>query len=201
MIRGRVVSTDGRSLPRAEVRTLTSIVVRDPKQPDTPPAVFRPMTVTADRDGRFELSGLPAGRFQFTAAKVGYSPPGVAVMDMPPNLGVRVDLADGEVRERVDITLAPWGSLSGRVVDELGEPLQGVSVQLLQVRYQAGRRRLVGAMGALRQTDDLGRYRVFGIAPGRYIVSAAVGDVSSAELPATRGRTFRARRTPARRSS
>jgi hypothetical protein len=38
-------------------------------------------------------------------------------------------------------------------------------------------------MGGPRQTDDLGRYRIFGVAPGRYIVSAAVGDVSSAELP------------------
>ena len=183
VVRGRVVSTDGRSLPRAEVRTVTSILVRDPQQPDAPPAIFRPMSVTADQDGRFELSGLPAGRLQITAAKVGYSPPGAAAMDLPPNLGVRVDLADGEVRERVDITLAPWGSLSGRIVDELGEPVQGVSVQLLQVRYQGGRRRLVGAMGGMRQTDDLGRYRIFGLAPRPYVVSAAVGDVSSAELP------------------
>jgi hypothetical protein len=73
--------------------------------------------------------------------------------------------------------------LSGRIVDELGEPLQGVGVQLLQVRYQGGRRRLAGAGGALRLTDDLGRYRVFGLAPGRYIVSAAIGDVSGADLP------------------
>ena len=201
LIRGRVVSSDGRPLARAEVRTLTTIVVRDPKQPDTLPGIFRPTTVTADRDGRFELSGLPAGRFQLTAAKVGYSPPGVAAMDLPANFGVRVDLADGETRERVDITLAPWGSLSGRVVDELGEPLQGVSVQLLQVRYEGGRRRLVGAMGGLRQTDDLGRYRIFGIAPRRYIVSAAVGDVSSAELPGYTRSYYPAHRTPATRSS
>ena len=183
IIRGRVVSTDGRPLPRAEVRTLTTIVVRAPNQPDRPPVAFNAVNVTADRDGRFELSGLPPARFQLTAAKVGYSPPGVAAMDLPRNFGVRVDLADSEVRERVDITLAPWGALSGRIVDELGEPLQDVSVQLLQVRYQGGRRRLAGALGGARRTDDLGRYRIFGVAPGRYIVSAAVGDVSGADLP------------------
>src|SRR3954463_13772804 len=160
VIRGRVVSTDGRALPRAEVRTLTSIVMRAANQPDRPPVVFNQVNVTADRDGRFELSGLPPGTFQLTAGKVGYSPPGVAAMDLPRNLGVRVELADSEVRERVDITLAPWGSLSGRIVDELGEPVQDVSVQLLQVRYQGGRRRLVGAMGGTRLTDDLGRYRI-----------------------------------------
>jgi hypothetical protein len=61
--------------------------------------------------------------------------------------------------------------------------MQGVSVQLLQVRYQAGRRRLVTAGGAARVTDDLGRFRTYGIAPGQYIVSATVGDASSADLP------------------
>jgi hypothetical protein len=34
-----------------------------------------------------------------------------------------------------------------------------------------------------RLTDDLGRYRIYGLAPGKYIVSAAVGDVGGAELP------------------
>src|SRR4029077_9097814 len=92
-------------------------------------------------------------------------------------------LADGQTLERVDITLARWSTLAGHVFDELGDPLQGVSVQLLQVRYQAGRRRLVAAGGASRVTDDLGRFRTYGLAPGQYIVSATVGDVASADLP------------------
>src|SRR4029077_6784164 len=46
----------------------------------------------------------------------------------------------------------------------------------------AGRRRLVGVAGP-RQTDDLGAYRLANVAPGQYIVSADVGDVSSADLP------------------
>jgi hypothetical protein len=100
-----------------------------------------------------------------------------------PNAGPTVALADGEVHERADITMARWGSMSGRIVDELGEPLQGVSAQLLQIRYQAGRRRLVAAGGASRPTDDLGRFRMYGFAPGRYVVSATVGDVQSADLP------------------
>ena len=97
--------------------------------------------------------------------------------------GLAVDLADGETRERADMTLARWGTLTGRVLDELGDPVQGVSVQLLQIRYQAGRRRLVGAGGTSRVTDDTGRYRVYGFPPGRYIVSAAIGDVASADVP------------------
>jgi hypothetical protein len=131
------------------------------------------------------MSELPAGSFRIGATKVGYSaaddfrPLAIAGLDS----GVAVDLAEGQTRERVDITLARWGSMTGHVFDELGDPLQGVSVQLLQVRYQGGRRRLVGAGGASNLTDDLGRFRIYGVAPGQYIVSAAVGSVQTADLP------------------
>jgi hypothetical protein len=65
----------------------------------------------------------------------------------------------------------------------LNDPMQGASVQLLQVRYEAGRRRLVAAGGAARVTDDLGRYRLYNVPPGQYVVSATAGAVSSADVP------------------
>jgi len=116
---------------------------------------------------------------------VGYSSPdGATTFGLPaPNSGVVVDLTDGETRERVDVTLARWGAITGHVFDELGDPLQGASVQLLHVQYQAGRRRLVAAGSASLPTDDLGRFRISGVRPGQYIVSAAIGGVSTADLP------------------
>jgi len=65
-------------------------------------------------------------------------------------------------------------AISGRVVAD---------VQLLHIRYEAGRRRLVPAGGAARVTDDLGRYRLYALPPGQYAVSATIGDVGSADLP------------------
>jgi hypothetical protein len=41
----------------------------------------------------------------------------------------------------------------------------------------------VPAGGAAQVTDDLGRFRIFGVRPGQYIVSASVGGVQTAELP------------------
>jgi hypothetical protein len=41
----------------------------------------------------------------------------------------------------------------------------------------------VPAGGAARVTDDLGRFRIFGVQPGQYIVSASAGGVQTAELP------------------
>ncbi len=72
--------------------------------------------------------------------------------------------------------------LSGRIVDELGDPMAGASVQVLQIMYRGGRRRLP-RMSA-RLTDDLGRHCLFGW-PRRAVTSSArrFGEVSSADVP------------------
>jgi len=174
MIRGRVVSTDGRPLPHAQVRLLS----RDPRTPSS--------MVTAEADGRFEFRDVAAGTLRVVASKAGYAPiPSGPAQPGPPILstGRSVELGDGEVRERVDVTLARWGTLTGRVVDELGDPLQGATVQVLRIQYEAGRRRLVHVQTAAHPTDDLGQYRLFALSPGQYIVSAVVGDVASLDVP------------------
>jgi protocatechuate 3,4-dioxygenase beta subunit len=180
LIRGRVVTTEGRGLPGAE---LLLIPMGRPGQSPGGPQSFG--NARSDDDGRYEFREVGAGSFRIVAEKVGFSLPGSAMTPglPPPTSGLAVDVGDGETKERVDVTLARWGSIGGHLLDELGDPLQGVSVQLLQVRYQNGRRRLVPAGAASRLTDDLGRFRVFGLAPGQYVVSAAAGDAASADVP------------------
>jgi hypothetical protein len=172
IIRGRVVSTDGRSVAHARLQLVS------------PADVMQSRVGRTDEDGRFEFRELGAGQFRFNASKTGYSPaPLGEAVNPSPGSGLSIDLADGETRERVEIRLATWGTLTGRILDEYGDPLQGASVQVLALRYEAGRRRLVPAGTVARVTDDLGRYRLFRLAPGRYAVTAAVGAVSSADLP------------------
>jgi hypothetical protein len=185
IVRGRVTATDGRAVPRAQVRLMPVPPARQPGV-TTPPRPLAPRMAKADDDGRFELGELAAGSYRLVAVKTGYSQPGEP--ESPAGVpaltsGLAVNLGDGEIHERADLTLARWGTLAGRVFDELGDPIQGVSVQLFQVRYQAGRRRLVAAGGASHLTDDLGRFRTYGIAPGRYIVSTTIGDVATTDVP------------------
>jgi protocatechuate 3,4-dioxygenase beta subunit len=184
VIRGRVVSTDGRPVPRAQVR----LIAMPSPNAATIPTAARPLAtntvVTADDDGRFEFQEVAAGSFRLAANKTGYSMPGLSTFGPPSSIAVPpFDLKEGETFERADVTLARWGSIEGHVFDELGEPLQGVSVQLMQVRYQGGRRRLVGAGSGPHPTDDRGRFRLYGFPPGQYIVSATIGEVGSADLP------------------
>jgi protocatechuate 3,4-dioxygenase beta subunit len=174
VIRGRVVGTDGRSLANALVTLYGGS------------QTLQQSSARADAEGRFELRDLPAGTYYLMAVKTGFGP--VAVKDPAAQPGpfgqpsLVVKLADGETRERADITLPRWGTIEGRIVDERGDPVQNARVQVMQVRYDAGRRRLT-PIGFARPTDDLGRYRLFGIAPGQYVVSAAVGDVQSLDVP------------------
>jgi protocatechuate 3,4-dioxygenase beta subunit len=173
VIRGRVVATDGRPLARAQVGLVFTAV-----------RLAQDLT-RADGGGAFEFRGLSPGTYRIVASKPGYEP---IVADAPP-LGRRilysgrsVTLVAGEATDPIDIPLAPLATLSGVVLDDNGDPLQGASVQLLTIHYEAGRRQLVSAEVAARVTDDVGRYRLFGIAPGQYVVSAAIGGVSSADV-------------------
>jgi protocatechuate 3,4-dioxygenase beta subunit len=165
-VEGRIVGSDAAGLPYAQVVLTMRGMNRGVR------------VVKADEAGRFEFAELPAGSFRVAASKPGYFPVTAGEPSAP-----SIDLADDEARDGIEISLVRWGTLTGRVFDEYGDPLQGASIQLLQVRYEAGRRRLVGVGPAPRLTDDFGAYRLYGLAPGQYMVSAAIGHVSSAEVP------------------
>jgi hypothetical protein len=66
--------------------------------------------------------------------------------------------------------LTPHGIITGHVVDEDGDPLQNAQVQLLRTSYVQGHKQFQAFGGGL--TNDLGEYRLSGITPGKYFLSA-----------------------------
>jgi protocatechuate 3,4-dioxygenase beta subunit len=175
VIRGHVVDSDGRGLAHAFVRLF----------PQGLPGALR--AGRAEADGSFEFTDLAAGTFRVSAYVPGYAtPPGntlVAPAFTILGSGPSVTLAPAQLRDGLVITLARLGVIAGRVLDELGDPIEGARVQLLQVKYQAGRRRLVQADVAARLTNDRGEYRLHDLPQGRYIVSASIGSLASADVP------------------
>ena len=160
-IRGFVLDEALRGIPRA----LVGLSVAN--------SPIQQLTTTADSSGRFEFRDLPGGRFFLMAGKTGFS------FMFQQKL---VAVAEGQTVDRADLSLTRLGSIGGRIVDERGDPIQGAIVQALHVRYEGGHRRLVPAGGG-RRTDDLGRYRLFDLMPGSYVISAGVSDVQSAGIP------------------
>lgn len=125
-----------------------------------------------DDDGRYEFTTLPAGRYGVRASKGGY----VAIeygQRRPFEKGRPIEVADRQVLERVDMILPPGAVVTGRVTDETGEPVAGAWVQLARYRYFDGKRRLTGDYGD--STDDRGEFRVFGVPPADYVLSASFG--------------------------
>lgn len=155
---GRVTSLDtGRPLRRAVVRA-SGPELRDGK------------SVSTDADGRWELREIPAGRLTISVTKGGYVPLSYG-QRRPFEAGKPVDVTNGATIDKLDVALPRGGAVTGRVVDEFGEPVTGVNVSALRFRYMNGQRQLANT-GTSDATDDLGNYRLHGLAPGDYYIAA-----------------------------
>ena len=93
-------------------------------------------------------------------------------------LRMSATITDGGVNDLPTVVLRRAAAAVGTVTDEHGEPMEGVTVRVLAVRYANGRTSALPA-GVARQTDDRGRFRVYGLEPGDYLLAASVDAVPS----------------------
>ena len=131
-----------------------------------------PKTATTDNDGNFEFRDLPAGRFTINASKSGYVSVGYG-QTRPFESPKQIELRDGQVLDKADIVMPRGSVISGRIIDEFGEPVADVVVSAMRSTWANGRRRLQ-ATGRTATTNDLGQYRIYGLPPGDYFVSASM---------------------------
>ena len=160
VIRGRIVAADsGRPLRRARV-TMTS--------PDLGSSASK--TTSTDLAGRYEIRDLAAARYRVAVTRAGYLPLDYG-QRRPGEQGRPIQLTDGEVMERIDFALPRMSVITGRVTDETGEPMEGVTVVASRSLYFEGRRKLVPITTAT--TDDEGEYRLQKLPPATYVVMAS----------------------------
>jgi hypothetical protein len=140
-------------------------------------------TVITDASGAFSFPRLPAGNFtlqvshnQYLAATYGQTRYG--------GQGKFVALTDGQ-QANLKMPLQRGGVITGMVIGPEGEPIRNAQVRTWRVDISSGFRRLQTVNAG--QTDDRGIYRVFGLTPGEYYVSAA---------PSLEMRCSRCRRSP-----
>lgn len=161
VLRGQIVTADnGSPIRRAQVRVMS-------------PDAREGRVATTDAQGRFEIKELPAGRYTMTASKGGF----VSLQfgqRRPSESGTPIELGNGQTLDKIRIALPRGSVLGGRITDEFGEPVANASVSAWRYAFAGGARRMVPAQGgnARDTTDDQGQFRLFGLPPGEYYISA-----------------------------
>jgi large repetitive protein len=171
-ISGRVVAADtGRPVRRARVSL-------------TAPELPEGRGTLTDDSGVFEITELPPGRYTLAVSKTGFVTLSYG-QRRPLQAGTPLQLAEGQEMSGIDFRLPRGSVIAGHVFDETGEPMPGATIRVLRYQYTQGERQLAPAGTA--QSDDQGAYRVWGLNPGDYYVSAVARNFNVGPGPGGRG--------------
>jgi protocatechuate 3,4-dioxygenase beta subunit len=161
-IAGHVIGGDnGRAITRARVAI---------SAPDLPEG----RAALTDDSGAFEFTELPPSRYTLTVSKTGYVPLSYG-QRRPLQAGTPLQLAGGQEVKNIEFRLPRGSVIAGHVYDENGDLMPGTTVNVMRYQYAQGNRQL-GPAGT-SHTDDRGEYRVWGLEPGDYYVSAVARNV------------------------
>lgn len=154
-IRGRVRDREGRGVEAAAVRATAQ-----------GPGAAEQGETESGAAGRFEIGGLLPGRYEVTASATGYA------------TGRAVAEAGGE---GVDVVLDEGGTLTGRVADEAGAPVEDARVTARDESGAGG-----GRVASGRSDEGDGRFALRDVPTGRYDLEVQAGDRGEASRAGVR---------------
>lgn len=128
-------------------------------------------SIAADSAGEFRLREIEPGTYRLSARRRGFIGPAPAGTRRDTE-GLIIKLVSGDDLTQVKLVLTPQAVITGRILDADGEPLQGVQVHGLRLRWKDGIKVLDPV--ASTETNDLGEYRIRDLSAGRYHIAATV---------------------------
>lgn len=172
-VRAQAPATGSRTTEPPATGAIDGKVVNESGQPLAGATVFvravnagMNRTTATDVDGNFRVNGLETQLYVVSAYSPAYtSGPGDPDAPQYYRLGdsVRVEMVRG-------------GAITGNVTNSMGEPVIAVRVRAMLIRDGKGQVPRTPTVGAFEQlTDDRGIYRIYGLPPGTYLVSAGGG--------------------------
>lgn len=129
----------------------------------------RTISTLTDAGGLFTLRGIEPGRYRLFVSRNGFVAQQYG-QHKPTDAGAVLTLRSGQEIKDLIFRLIPSAIIAGRILDEDGEPLPSVDVSAVREVYSEGKRAMATSTAAA--TNDLGEYRLFGLAPGRYFITA-----------------------------
>jgi carboxypeptidase family protein len=160
IVAGKVVGA-GTNEPLKKAR----VVLRSEDDSSAPPYV-----AITDTEGRFTIEGIRAGQYDLYVESNGYLRKSYGEDDRG-NSAAILTLKPTQSMTNLIFHLQRCGVISGRVVDEDGDPAEGITVEVLHRSTSHGKVHTSAVRDA--QTNDLGEYRIFDLRPGRYLVRAS----------------------------
>ncbi|MEP7337178.1 MAG: carboxypeptidase-like regulatory domain-containing protein [Acidobacteriota bacterium] len=149
-------------------------------------------TATTDADGWYRLTGVAPGSYRVVAYAPAHVVEGNANPFMP---GKPVNVAEGEAVENINFSITRGGVVTGTVTDPDGRPMIAEAVKAHKLDENGKRQKggaadfdIAGLSGL--QTDDRGVYRIYGLEPGRYIISAGASSEAAMLQMATAGGAY-----------
>src|SRR5262245_47364234 len=131
---------------------------------------WRQFAGETDAEGRFSVMDVAPGAYEILSHAYAY-----VLANQSPNAGGNRNfvVGAGETIDDVSIELVRGGVVTGRVVDEDGRPVVGGNVWLQNPPgvTPTHNRNGIESLSGMGETDDRGVYRLFGVTPGRYLVT------------------------------
>src|SRR5882762_9394066 len=136
------------------------VAVTDTKNPQNT------QTMVTSEDGRFQFQ-VGAGKYSLQGSKRGFL---TFAYEQHENFWTGIVTGAGLDTESLVLRLPPTAMISGKVTDEIGEPVRGATITVFRENHGAGVSRVEATANVA--TDDLGTYEVDSLGLGTYFVSA-----------------------------
>ena len=119
-------------------------------------------------DGKFVFDSVAPGAYELQVNHDGYVTKSYGEEGHDDAI---LTLAAGQKLEDLIFRLQKCAVITGRVVDEDGDPVYGINVEVGPNKKHRGKWN--PQLGGGAETNDLGEYRVFNLQPGEYLICAA----------------------------
>ena len=178
-VRGRVIAGDT-GTPVTDARIAIRSVDNPGSTKPEPSLPSVPLTPSgsADAAGQFELPNLPPGRYRLMVTPGPAAARYLAAEYPDPASEPPLVVSGDRLIDEITIALPRAGVITGRVVNERGEPLSGILVSAIGVLPANRIRRPQAGVVPLARTDDTGHFRIFGLPPGDYVLQGILPRVT-----------------------
>jgi carboxypeptidase family protein len=151
VLSGRVINDNGQPVSQATIYITA------------PMGLPQPRITFTNEAGNFQVNGLDSLVYSVGASSPSYITAPREPDSLPPYY---------RIGDSVTISLLKGGVITGTVTSATGGPMVQAGVRAIFIRDANGKPPVGPRFQAERQTDDRGVYRIYGLTPGTYLVSA-----------------------------